>query len=242
MEIIGEGTPEAAWAAWAAPAGWPELDLGGARRVVVAAPHPDDEVLGAGGLLALLTAAGVAIEIIAVTDGEASHPDAGLDPAELAERRTAETAAALGLLGVDALVIRLRVPDGGVAECEDEVAGALEARLGPDAWCLATWAGDGHPDHEATGRAAAASCAATGARLLELPVWTWHWAGPGDQRVPWHRARRVSLPAELTERKAAAIAAFRSQVEPVAPGPAGEPILPPHVVARFTRSFETVLA
>lgn len=50
-----------------------------------------------------------------------------------------------------------------------------------------------HPDDEAAGRAAAAACKATGAPLVEYPIWMWHWATPDDPAVPWHRARRVPL-------------------------------------------------
>jgi LmbE family N-acetylglucosaminyl deacetylase len=66
-------------------------------------------------------------------------------------------------------VHRLGQPDGGIDE--DALAAALEPLLGPGRWCLATWRADGHPDHEAVGRAAARACTATGARLLEYPVW-----------------------------------------------------------------------
>ncbi len=44
----------------------------GARAVV--APHPDDEVLGTGGLFARLSQIGRNVLIIAVTNGTASHP------------------------------------------------------------------------------------------------------------------------------------------------------------------------
>ena len=85
------------------------------------AAHPDDEVLGAGGTMAMLAAAGARLRLIAVTDGEASHP--GADPAVLGPARIAESAAALGALGARrAEVLRLRLPDTGLAAHEDELA------------------------------------------------------------------------------------------------------------------------
>ena len=42
--------------------------------MVVIAAHPDDEVLGVGGTMAVLAAGGAQLRLIAVTDGEASHP------------------------------------------------------------------------------------------------------------------------------------------------------------------------
>lgn len=48
------------------------MTQGAARPVVMLAPHPDDEVLGAGGLLARLAATGTPVHIVHVTDGELS--------------------------------------------------------------------------------------------------------------------------------------------------------------------------
>jgi LmbE family N-acetylglucosaminyl deacetylase len=64
---------------------------------VVVAAHPDDEVLGVGGTMAMLAARGVRLRLIAITDGEASHP--GADPAVIAQTRINESADALDRLG-----------------------------------------------------------------------------------------------------------------------------------------------
>jgi LmbE family N-acetylglucosaminyl deacetylase len=182
-----------------------------------------------------------AVDVVAVTDGEASHPQSAVYSQEtLAAIRRAETDAALYQLGLDAALIhRLGQPDGGIDE--PALSRALLPLLWPGRWCLTTWRRDGHPDHEAVGRASAAACARTGARLLEYPVWMWHWAGPGDRRVPWERVRRIDLPPPIQQRKRAAMAEFRSQTEPLGPEPADAPILPPAVLTRFQRRFETVL-
>ena len=93
--IEAPGTAEADWRAWrrAGRAAAADLDRLGAASLVLAA-HPDDEVLGVGGTMALLAAAGARLRLVSVTDGEASHPGHP-DPAALAARRAAETAAAL---------------------------------------------------------------------------------------------------------------------------------------------------
>ena len=241
--IDGLGTPETAWRAWEAPARWPELEPGSALHgAVLVAPHPDDEVLGAGGLLRLLHDGGVPLELVAVTDGEASHPESTVvTPKQLAALRRDESAAALRALEVrDATVHRLGQPDGGIDE--DAVAEALVPLLAPGRWCLATWRGDGHPDHEAVGRAAASACAATGARLLEYPVWTWHWARPDDPAVPWERARRVSLPEDVLRAKHAAVREFVTQIQPLGPARADAPVLPAAILERLLRPYEVVLA
>ncbi|MFB9235499.1 PIG-L deacetylase family protein [Plantactinospora siamensis] len=234
-EIAGLGTSEEAWSGWAGPAGWPTLAP--PARPLIVAPHPDDEVLGAGGLLCLAGGG----EVVAVTDGEASHAGSTVyAPDELVALRRAETAAALSVLGQPATPVRhLGHPDGDIDEAA--LTATLTGLLSPGRWCVATWRGDGHPDHETVGRAAAAACAATGAILAEYPIWMWHWADPGDPRVPWHRARRLDLPAAVCRGKAAAVAEFRSQTEPLGPAPADAPILPPHVVARFLRPYEVFL-
>lgn len=234
--IEGAGTSEDTWRDWAAMAGWPALPLAPAVPPLVVAPHPDDEVLGAGGLLALLREA----EVVVVTGGEASHPGSTVHPPErLAAIRRDETAEALRRLGLPETAVRhLGQPDGGVDEAA--LTAYLAARLTPGRWCLATWRGDGHPDHEAVGRAAASACAATGAVLLEYPIWAWHWARPGDARVPWERAYRIDLTEPACQAKERAILAFPSQIEDLGPAPEDAAILPPHVLARFRRPFEVV--
>ncbi|MFF5081866.1 PIG-L deacetylase family protein [Actinoplanes sp. NPDC000266] len=237
--IDGAGTAEATWQAWPAMADWPVLALeAGPLAPVVVAPHPDDEILGVAGLMATLGD----VCLVAVTDGEASHPGSTVHtPQRLAGIRREETAEAMARLGLGgSTVVRLGQPDGGIGEAA--LTDALTPLLGEGQWCLATWRGDGHPDHEAVGRAAAEACARTGARLLEYPIWAWHWATPGDPRVPWERARRVPLKSDVLAAKRAAVEAFPSQIHPLGPEPADAAILPPHVLARFARPFEVVLA
>jgi LmbE family N-acetylglucosaminyl deacetylase len=211
------------------PAGWPSA--------VIVAAHPDDEVLGAGGTMSILAAAGARLRLIAVTDGEASHP--GADAEVIARTRTAESADALRVLGArDAEVIRLRLPDADLAAREDELAGRLRELCAGFAVCLAPWEADAHADHEATGRAAR-RVARPSQQVLSYPIWMWHWARPGDRRVPWPRACRVPLTPDVAARKSAAIGAFASQFTDRA-GAAG-PVLPPGIVAHFTRGQEVLL-
>jgi LmbE family N-acetylglucosaminyl deacetylase len=228
------GTPEDAWGRWPGLRRLPVADPLDWGSVVVIAAHPDDEVLGAGGMMAILAAAGVRLRLIAVTDGEASHPDAG--PAAIARTRIAESAAALDLLGArDAEVIRLRFGDTRVADREEELSAILAELCAGFGACLAPWEGDGHADHEAAGRAARRAVP----DMLAYPVWMWHWAAPGDPRVPWQRACQVALPADAAASKRSAIAAFTSQLTDREGGL--PPILPAAVVDHFTRRQEVLL-
>lgn len=244
--IQGEGTPEDAWQAWGLLASCPLVDAAvlvppGSRAVFVA-PHPDDEVLAAGGLLSMMSAFGREILIVAVTDGDASHPNLGPDAARgLAELRRRESREGWRRLGLTRHVEqRLGVSDGRVSLQIDALRDHLCAQFQPSDVVFTTWRLDGHPDHEAVGRAAAEACARRGARLIEMPVWTWHWARPGDARVPWHRLRSVLLSAELRVRKRSAIHAHRTQLQTSADGRA--PVLPMWALARLIRSREFFFA
>jgi LmbE family N-acetylglucosaminyl deacetylase len=106
-------------------------------------------------------------------------------------------------------------------------------------WILAPWRGDGHPDHEACGRAAAAVVARGNGRIRFFPVWAWHWATPASPaaRALLASAERHDLSPRAVHAKRTALAAFKSQRD----GTLGTAILPPHVVDRFTRPFEVLL-
>lgn len=226
--IDAPGTDESQWRDWAGLSALPVLDHDGWRSVAVVAPHPDDEVLGVGGLMAMLADRGVRLRVIAVTDGEGSHPH--LPPNEITERRVAETAAALAHVGA-CEVVRLGLPDAGVRD--EDLRRLLPGLVEGFDVCLAPWEKDVHRDHEAAGRAAVAC----GATVLRYPIWTWHWARPADPRLPWDRAVRVPLTSATAERKRAAIECFTSQFE----GAEGaDPILPPGIVAHFTRDLEVL--
>jgi GlcNAc-PI de-N-acetylase len=54
---------------------WPTLNAPQLERLVVVSPHPDDETLGVGGLIADSANRGVPIVILSVTDGEAASTD-----------------------------------------------------------------------------------------------------------------------------------------------------------------------
>jgi len=235
------GTPERAWVGQLEQVS--ALRVGRPPRAVIVAPHPDDEVLAAGGLMQRLAHGGTHLTVVSVTEGEASHPNSPtVTPKALAARRAGELRRALDLLGLRSpTVLRLGLADGAVAAQTAALAARLDGLLGPDALCVAPWHHDGHPDHDAAGRAAATACAATGASLVGYLVWTWHWAEPGDHRVPWTRARRVALSGMELTRKRSAIGSFRSQTEALSDRPGDEAVLDVEMVAHFDRPHELFL-
>jgi LmbE family N-acetylglucosaminyl deacetylase len=238
--IEGAGTSEDVWSSWGELVMLPALSLDGCSSALVVAPHPDDEVLGAGGVLFELRQRGTAISVLALTDGEASHPHAPVAPATLAVRRAAESEVAMRELLDGCPIDRLGLPDGQLAAYAPVVEQAVEDRLAPGVWCFAPLRQDGHPDHEAAARATARACEQRGARLIEYPIWMWHWSAPGDPRIPWGRARRARLTDAARTRKARAIAAFTSQIAPISSAAGGEAILPPSVLERFQRPSEVL--
>jgi len=244
--IEGQGTTEADWLPWLAHQAMVETSatklVPAGHRAVVVAPHPDDEVLSVGGLLAQLRALSQPMLIVAATDGTASHPaSSAWPPHRLAQERPLESRRAWQTLGLDvdrtAETRRLGFDDGGLMRQRGPLARQVAALLRPRDVLFTTWRHDGHPDHEATGQACAAAAACVGVRLIEVPVWAWHWAVPGDARLPWERALRLRLDADAARAKREAVNAFTSQLESD-PSTGAGPILRGTTVQRVQRPFE----
>lgn len=205
-------------------------------RLVVVAPHPDDELLMGGGLIQAALKRGMAILVVAVTEGEAcfGFNDEGRDIASL---RRAERGAGLMALGAgSASVHHLGIPDGKVADHVPTLRRTLEALFAPSDTVLTTWHLDGHPDHEATGACVARAAKAMGCQLIEAPVWMWHWAAPEHPAVPWKNLSLCPLSAALLERKVAALACHSSQLERRG---ANQPVVDEALQARAHWPFES---
>jgi LmbE family N-acetylglucosaminyl deacetylase len=237
--IADGGTPAEEWLPWRDSL--PPLPLEDCPGLVVVAAHPDDETLGFGGATVMAAARGVDVHTVVASDGGAAWPDlAPWEQKRLEQARRHESRCAAALMGLHRPTF-LGLPDGGLADQEARMADSLSDLLDErpaGTWCAATWRGDGHPDHEAVGRAAAVAASRTGAVLLEYPVWMWHWAKPDDPNIPGHRAARVVTDSVAAERKQRAVELFQSQLEPGGTG--RDPILPPHVVTRLLHVGEVV--
>lgn len=94
------------------------------HRLLAVFAHPDDETIGAGGLLALAVAAGVDVSVVTCTRGErgevipADLAALATDPAGLAAHREQELSTALALLGVHRHLFLDQVP--GLASARPE--------------------------------------------------------------------------------------------------------------------------
>jgi len=237
--VASGGTPTSTWLAWQRE--FPELNLDECPGLVLVAPHPDDETLGFGATAAALRARGVNVQVVCASDGGGAYP--GLSRMEriwLERDRRAESCRAAAVLGLGEPIF-LGLPDGDLRAHESQLSDVIGALLdsGPrGAWCATTWRGDGHPDHEAVGRAASAAAHQVGAIPLEYPVWMWHWAHPDDEDVPWQRMFRIPLDRAAIARKRAAVNVFQSQIAAFASD--FEPVLPPFAVQRLLRLGEVV--
>ncbi|HEY1429527.1 MAG TPA: PIG-L family deacetylase, partial [Candidatus Tumulicola sp.] len=130
---------------------------GAGQRLLVVAPHPDDDVIGCGGTLFALVRSGVQPTIVYVTDGSASHPNSiKFPPPKLAALRKCEAREALRELGVRTKPIFLDVPDGTLSELDPSARSHVIERLADVISSLAIdtvfgpWKHDPHPDHVAT--------------------------------------------------------------------------------------------
>ena len=219
----------------------------GPQPVLLIAPHPDDETLGAGGLIAALSRLGVDITVVAVTDGERAYFDCDeVDPGELASLRCGEQTAALARLGVASQqIVRLHLPDSNVAAHERDLVDCLVRLATPQTHIIAPWRGDFHPDHEACGRAAEAAAHELGARLSSYLFWTWHRGHPALlEALP---LRSFALGEEDVQAKIDALNQHRSQLaHPLQPCVSdSQPdlaILPPYLLGPARRSFEVFFA
>ncbi len=245
-QIEGGGVTEAQWAAspWlqALPRASATALFGDAQRLVVVSPHPDDEVLACGGLMALAHQSGLRVMVVSVTDGEACYPDQpAWSPERLRTARAAELDDALHCLGLSgAERISWHIGDGEVTANEAWIAAQLAAVLQPDDLVLAPWRFDGHPDHEAVARACLQASSERGADLKEYPVWGWHWLDPQAAPTAWASATCVALDDDLLDRKRDAIQQFVTQTGAVE-GLDCDPILPAAVLQRFERNYEVLI-
>jgi LmbE family N-acetylglucosaminyl deacetylase len=129
-------------------------------KVLVFAPHPDDDIIGCGGSILNHIAGGADVAIVYLTSGDAggvhrSRPTIG------AEREN-EAREAAEFLGITDLTF-LRRPDGYLSSHDDVVGQLIEVvrRVRPQIAYL-PHEHDGHPDHVATHRFVVRALAAAG--------------------------------------------------------------------------------
>lgn len=192
-------------------------DALGVGPSIVLAPHPDDESLGCGGLIAIAREQGRRIGVIFVSDGVGSHPNSvAYPPGKLKALREAEAMRACLELGVPEADVRyLGLPDRSVPvagrEADRAIDGIMDFVNATGATSLfVTWRHDPHCDHQATYRLARqAQRRKPELRVLEYVVWG-ATLPPSTMVHSLDDGFRIDIgPALATKRRA--IAAHRSQ-------------------------------
>jgi|TARA_R100000049_G_C1957062_1_gene115513 LmbE family N-acetylglucosaminyl deacetylase len=180
-------------------------------RLLIVAPHPDDETLGCGMALAAALATGRQVAILLLTDGEGSHPNSRkFGTARRVATRLAEFESALTALapGKPIPVVRAHLPDG---QTTDQNAAQIIDRL-LEHPCVAkadtiwsTWLHDPHCDHRT-----AAILAHMLAERSDAALWSFAiWGRFGERPVPdtlglffdsrFHRYKRDAMDAYASQ-------------------------------------------
>lgn len=210
-----------------------------ARRntvTLVLEPHPDDGALGCGGLIAGRAAAGETVHVAYITDGSASHPHhPAFSPEQIAALRADEARKACAILGVPAAHLSFfGAPDGKLPRLAPEIRAVLRDRIRDlveriaPAEVLITSRLDGSSEHTAACELVTEAIGAMHGerpRILQYIVWS-RWSPRlllAALRAPARIYRHALAPDESVG-KHAALRAYASQFEPVAPWTA--PVLP----------------
>lgn len=154
----------------------------GAEKILVLAPHMDDETIGCGGTLALHAQRGAQITVVFLTDGRHGSSEVNVlygeererKQRELIELRTAEARAALQRLGVNRMVC-LDAEDGALDQCDWAAEKLRDVLLKqqPDIVYLPFYLEE-HPDHRAASRVLLDAVAGTPLQFqcIGYEVWT----------------------------------------------------------------------
>ncbi len=214
----------------------------GGEKLVVLAPHPDDESLACGALLARAFA-GAGAHVICLTDGSASHPGSvEWSPQRLARQRRAEMSDAIRWLGgSDRNLKWLGMADSHLYQADaTAVAVHLEqiiANLGVR-HIFVPAAEDHHEDHQATARFA------TELRdrrpdwtFYNYPVWC-RWDDPDfGKNIAGHAPVFLPLSGHRAKKRAAINAHLSQRGKIVTDDPSGF-ILPLDFIEKFVTEDE----
>jgi LmbE family N-acetylglucosaminyl deacetylase len=220
-------------------------DVAGPGPCLVLAPHPDDESLGCGGLIASGCAMGRPPVVLILTDGAASHPGSRLFPPDkLAALREQEAARAVGILGLPSGRLQfLREPDGAAPHAGPAFHAVVRrvadcAKAFACSSILAPWRFDPHCDHAAAALIAAAAARLVGIRFAAYPVWGWTLPDVQPVALTAVDGWRLDVAPHL-DRKRRAIAAHASQQGALIDDAPSGFCLPPALLGAATSNWET---
>ena len=195
-------------------------------RVLIVAPHPDDEVLGCSGLIQRLLRDGKQVDVVILSGGGKSHAGCcKIDESTLIESRRNLSRKAAEILGLPLEHLHfLDYPDGCIAfDCsETERLKKLIDTLLPES-IFVPHKGEGWSDHLEAGRIVRNLVGETsGVSLYEYCVWFWYY---NVWNIDRKNAYVLKMTKEELSHKNEAINAY---IQPKAP--CGKPfsgVLPP---------------
>jgi len=200
-----------------------KLPLTGTTLIV--APHPDDEVIGCGGLIARLMKEGRAPHIVVMTGGEGSHRGCCNTPeSDVIKARRRLTRKAMSILGIpEQNIHELDFTDGKINNDAPQMAQltAIINSLNPQSVFVPHW-GEGWPDHVRTAEIVK-DIVPDSTDVWEYCVWMWYynvWRG-----LDWRNAAVLRMTPKEHGLKLRAMDAY---IKPLAP--CGRPwsgVLPP---------------
>lgn len=223
-------------------------DILDGRTPLILAPHPDDESLGCGGLIAeCCTRRGRHPFVAVLTDGTGSHPYSQEFPADrlraVREEETRAATAALGLSPDRIAFMRERDTAAPTSGPAFDAAVSRLCRLCAEAGAgvlLAPWRHDPHCDHAAAHLIARAAAPRIGAIHLSYPVWGWTLADGQEVEGGPPRGWRLDIARRLPAKRRA-IRAYRSQHGGLVTDDPSGFSLPTGFLTLFDQPYETFL-
>lgn len=186
------------------------FDLHG--RTLIIAPHPDDEVLGCGGLIAKLVADGNPPYIVILTGRGASHSNCcGLESESIVSERRKLTKDALSILNLPLEnLFELDFKDGHISASDIEEIREFNKIINDikPANILVPHKGEGLSDHLA---AREIGLSFKEVNLYEYCVWMWYYH---QKELDWHNGYILQLSENQEGKKRNAI---KTYIEPQAP-------------------------
>lgn len=207
------------------------------KPVIVFSPHPDDETIGCGGMIALKRSQGIPVKVVFLTDGRYGRPE-WIQPEDIINVRQQEAMNALNLLGVEKTEIHFF----GLTDCSlAQLNSGKRQQLIDDLIILiksfepgevyVPHSKDGHPDHEATYALVRTAIAQsqTQVDLLQYPIWVFLYNLLPVKLCIKHItcAYRLCI-SSVHEQKKQAISHYRTQV----------PNLPNSLLTSFFAPYE----
>lgn len=199
------------------------------EKTIFLSPHPDDETLGCGGLIADLAKLHWDLKIISITNGEAAYPNIS----DLAKIRIVELKKSIKILGLsEKNLIGLNLKDGKICEDSACLETSLIQYLSPNCNLFAPWRKDYHPDHEIVGKIATKLANQLNIKLFYYFIWSWHFLEKA--KISNLKMKKYFLHQNTFKIKMRAITCYQSQLQ----RSNGNPILTDSILKPFKRNFE----